>query len=327
MIDAHSHYGKYPDGVNETSIYFRECYALGVDISILMPVPSPVINIEKDKANQIFLGYPDIISKIHSSQAEEFEYHTFIRDNRTRPVVFYKSIKIDGNLYRAPIEEDPYIIPNLMLLERFRDISNVKLALFLHPNFTNSLVFELARSTNVVAFKLHGTAGCYAPGDISENIIDALKRSDLPLIVHTDFDRNPPAYKQEFILGNMPVHWIRFAQEMDFKVYLTHGARLDQGSITTINGSERFLVGLGPDLRMAGQPHKLISQVRGVEDYLKWLVNNIGEDRLAFDIDYPWNIKERDLDWESLERLKHIIKDENQLDKVLDTNARRFFRI
>lgn len=327
MIDAHSHYGRRHTDTFESLIYFRKCNELGVNTSILMTMPSPVIRIEQEQANYIFHEHHDIIDLINLSNVKEFDYHTFIRNNRVRPVEFCKGITINGNLHLAPIEEDPYLLPNLRLLEKFKDISNVRLALFLHPNFTSQSVFEYAANSKVVAFKLHGTAGCFVPTDIHQDIISAIKYSDLPLIVHTDYDRNPPAYKREFILGNMPMHWIKFAQRHGFRIYLTHGARLDTDVLEEINGSERFLIGTGPAMRMAEQSHKLKSQVNRTEDYLVWLVNQIKEDNLAFDFDYPWNIEDGVLDWNDLERLKKIIKDELLLDKVLDKNARRFFKI
>ena len=50
-------------------------------------------------------------------------------------------------------------------------------------------------------------------------------------------------------------------------------------------------------------------------------------DKLVFDIDYPWNVKDDNLDFHSIMRIKNLKLSENDLDKILFENAISFFNI
>ena len=50
-------------------------------------------------------------------------------------------------------------------------------------------------------------------------------------------------------------------------------------------------------------------------------------EKLVFDIDYPWNVSNNHLDFNSISRIKEQGLSDNDLDKILYQNAIKFFNI
>lgn len=177
---------------------------------------------------------------------------------------------------------------------------------------------------NPLALKIHMKSDNSNPDLISNDWIRIIKKYDLPLIVHTDYSKGNKSNKEILKNLNSSLKWMVFFQRNDIKGYLTHGARLNRFVLDNINKSSNILIGIGPDLLLENYSFKCVES-KG--KYLKTLYDNVDPNKLAFDIDFNWNIGlDGSLDSKSIERLEKYWNSE-QLKKILYENSKKLFDI
>lgn len=175
-----------------------------------------------------------------------------------------------------------------------------------------------------LAFKIHMRADNSNPSLISNDWIKILKKYNIPLIVHTDYSKDSKTKKDILKNLNSSLNWMLFFQKNDIKGYLTHGARLNKEVFEKINKTDNILIGMGPDLLLQKYSSSALEQ-QG--DYLKILYDNVNPDKLAFDIDFNWNLdNDGNLDSNSIKRLENYWT-EDQLAKILCKNSKKLFNI
>ena len=100
-----------------------------------------------------------------------------------------------------------------------------------------------------------------------------------------------------------------------------------------INKNENLVIGCGPDSLMKNNRNRLVNDL--INDLnniniLKILKENINIDKILFDVDYSWNVKNsqsKEMDYDGVKRIKDTFSDKSQYEKVLSLNAKRFFKI
>jgi len=316
ILDAHSHIGLdsfYPfEGtLNE---YVTNSVKIGITDSVIMPVTSPAIYFNNHKFSDLLWQY--------NSSSKTFTYLSFgISDQITNSKVYIH----------------PYASYNNMISVLLNDFVNNNINFhfvpLVHPLLDSIEYIEYLLSTNPVAIKIHGIAAGIYPNQVPKEFWNLIKRYDIPIIVHTDFDANTNNSAISILRNeNSSLNWVKILDKKNIKGYITHGARLNIKSIDIINHSDLFVVGIGPDSLISLEPERLENS----DIYLKQLFKLISLDKLCFDLDYPWNVKKpisslknskTDLDFDSIERIKNLGLSRSELDKVLFFNASKFYNI
>lgn len=257
--------------------------------------------------------------------------------------IVFKRIILDekGNTLEEQTDpQNPYSSMNLfcynLLKEQNMKQKNINFYFCpkLHPTLdTPEEVIKYLDLREVVAFKIQGISSYTSPKKIPLWLVDVLKESDKPLIVHTDY-----RYKKigdgldEIVKDNDPLEWAKWATKNELRCYFAHGLRLDNEAIDIVNNSELFVVGLGPDLMLNQEKNSLCI---GDVDYLDYLFNKVKSEKICFNYDYRWNVHRRgewdNLDWDSPKRVIEYAQklgfNENDLDNIFFYNAMRFFDI
>ena len=160
-------------------------------------------------------------------------------------------------------------------------------------------------------------------GEISTEFI-----SDVPLVIHTDFMKNPKAPIDYLYSENNPINWLKLLVKNDIKGYLVHGCRLSiECSRIMKDNNGQFLTGISPDILLANEPERLMIKT---DNYLETLFNMFDIEMLAFDLDYNWNYTDRityTYDDEQLNRLNKLKLSKNNKEKILKKNSERFFNL
>lgn len=295
IIDCHSHIGiDWVWGNSSLEGYLLLCEKLGVTESLLMVAPGLKINDKRllfynfDKGK---VSYESGIGKpINSSYYNEYLFNTL------------KCVKNDSKL-------------------------KINFVPIIHPMLDNiDYLYYLKEELNVKAFKMHGVAMGFYPEIINENFTKALKEINIPIIVHTDYNKNDPYLIQNY---NQPISWINYFLKNDLKGYITHAARLDFNSFDLINKNENLVIGISPDLMILFNKHRLYYDYKDNETVLNILRDNVNHDKIMFDIDYSWNVnngKEKVMDFNQIERIKSVFE-EKSCQKILSKNAKNFFKL
>ena len=320
IIDAHSHIGNdsFHPFVGEIYEYAKYAAAIGVTDSLLMPPPSPKIIINKEIIN--FLWRYD------------FNKHEFLFN-----YIEAEYLK-DSNVFPTP-----YLLANSIIKKNILNCTSAihfHFVPLVHPIFDSPQYIERLLTEKPKAIKVHGIAAGMSPEELPTHFVQLVKKYDVPIIVHTDYDSNQVSdhTSKAWVLNylrnaNSPINWITFAIKMGIRLYLTHGVRLDEESMRYVNLADLFVVGIGPDSLIQNEPDRLYNPA---SNYLKMLCNNVSVDRLCFDLDYPWNVnkpiskltdKKADLDFDGIKRLQSLGFSQNEMDKILWKNAARFFGI
>ena len=155
-------------------------------------------------------------------------------------------------------------------------------------------------------------------------------------MIHTDYadpsDKSLRPEMRKIMIESHPLKWIEWARAKNVRMFLAHGLRLDPESATVVNGSDNFIVGLGPDLLLQDEQSRLVTKT---QNYLAKLFELFDEDKIAFNTDYRWNVRKRNdwnsLDWETPKRLeenknKSDLSD-HDLEDILYNNAKNFFKL
>ena len=300
IIDAHSHFGKdnfwpnngdYKKYIKYNNFNIKEVFA--------MSVPCPVI-FEKDGTKKI-LCY-------HKEEGKEIKhYHIKEKDG--------KLIYIPNLLGVNPYKEANDYIYNLCKSESQIKFNYVPL---IHPYYYSYDDFMLHIKRGAKMFKIHGVACGVIPNRISENFFKMLEYLKIPIIIHTDFSK-----EQNLLFYNNAVNWIECLKKYNICVYFAHSVRLSESSIDFINKDDRYVVGIGPDMLLNNNG----MNEHDVKDYLKYCFLRFDIDKLVFDFDYPWNIKNINnycCDWGTIDRIEMLDLSFEEKNKILSKNIKRF---
>ena len=303
IVDAHSHIGndrffRFQGNILE---YVEECKKIGITDSLLMSTPCPVI----------FSNGKKIVPLIWEYNGQSFNYYQEVINEK-----------------KMPAQENPYYLTNMILQSSIKQVDDENIRLYfvplVHPIYDTQEYLEMLFKDKPIAIKMHGISAAFSPYDISNEFWNLLRKYDIPIIVHTDYD-NTEGDTALAKLRNMncPLDWIKVLSNQGVRALLTHGVRLCEESCRIVNQSNDFIVGIGPDSLIASEKERLYKE----GDYLKTLISMIDTEKLVFDIDYPWNVSNNHLDFNSINRIKEQGLSDNDLDKILYQNAIKFFEI
>lgn len=315
IIDSHMHIGNdyFWDIEGDIEQYISIATKRGITESLVMSVPCPVIRIGDYKVSSIFAG-------IYGNGSDDWEMVQEITGN-------------DGEYDLIPPQQNPYQMTNLTtsmtVLKNQEKGIKLHFVPLVHPCLDTYEYWEfVANWFEPVAIKVHGLSAILHPKDIPNDFWMFIEEYKIPLIIHTDVYRgdNLRDITNIYRNYNTPLEWLKVLQHYEVRAYLAHGARLCKESIKIINENSNFIVGLGPDSRLATQQDQLYSD----EPYLKKLFEMISLDKVCFDSDYPYNTfgnSDRILEWDSINRIRALGLTEDELAKVLYINSSKFFNI
>lgn len=317
-FDAHGHFGRSflgPDG--DPSLYFREA--------------------RNDNVTGCVISYgctPNLLEGKHFRRPCIWSY-------KQDGTVEYFSNVVDAagvELERTEVGQNPYGEVNramVQLAKRHNDTGETPRMYVLvlhHPVFdTKSEVSELIRSEGVIAMKFHGISTFLSPQAISDSTVDALRKHNKPIVVHTDMYRPEPKNGIQLAYRlNHPLGWIEWARQTGVKTLVTHGARLSSEAINLAKVTENVVIGIAPDLLLLSEPDRLAQET---DDYLRDLIQIVPPEKLVFDYDYSYNVTGRDkweeIDWtfssRLLQRMVEAGYTDEQVNRVFKDNAIRFY--
>ena len=303
IIDAHSHIGQdYLFGKSDLKDYIEFCKRNKIQYGTLMPQPNACYCINGKLTPCLVWNY----------QSNKIEYSTYNEKN-----------------------ENPYKYLNYYLYRQCKDENeiNINFIPIIHPVLdTPEYIEELITHIEPVAIKIHGIGSGVIPSNISSQLITILKKYQLPIIVHTEYDsRERTNYnegKKYIKESNHPRLWAKFLIDNGIKGILTHGVGLDYETIEMIKGNKNILVGLGPDFLLEHQGYRL-SDLKGKRSYLETLKNEMPVDQIVFDVDYNWNkgSTNDELDEGTIERVKKVWTSEEEQEKIFGINIAKFYGI
>jgi hypothetical protein len=320
IVDTQMNLGKNVFGPSsDVEIYIKNASKYGVFKTILIPTGT----------HELILPNGDIEkSCIWLSDGEKIIYRRYI-------------INKEGDVLQEDAPRNPYSYMNQFCYSKVKDLnkeqSKIKFyfAPKVHPKLDEKEEIEKYLSLDeVVAIKIQGLASYTIPTEVPPYLISLCKSYDLPLMVHTDFRRSSKEdAMSKLIQQNTATKWAKWAMENNVRTYLAHGLRLEPEATKIVNSTENlFMVGLGPDKLLNNEKDNLAIPVN---DYLTYLFDTVSHDKICFNYDYPWNVKNRgewnQLDWDTSKRIIKYAKrrnlDESFLEMVFKKNAEEFFEL
>lgn len=297
ITDAHSHIGfDYLFGNAKLDDYISFCKQNGITQGNVMPQPNPAYVIKGKVIPCINWTY----------KGGKIEYDTYDHKNQNPykyiNYYYYNQCKENKDF---DVNFIPLIHPVLDQIEYLENlISDIK------PN----------------AIKIHGIGSGIAPKDIPKRFIEILKKYDLPVIVHVECDtrENTTHTEQKKYIKrvNNAFDWAEFLAKNELRGLLTHGLALDKKAIELIKDNKNIMIGIGPDLLISNQPHRL-KTAEDADKYLQILKENISANQIIFDIDFNWNIdpKTNEIDNGAVERIKQTWENSGEQKKIFHENA------
>lgn len=317
IIDGHSHVGN--DRCNSRNCitledYVSFCAPMNVKVGLIMPVPCPVI---PEDCGNLESG-ATLLSWLYDSESHVVSDYSEDKILQGRDLINpYQEI---NEYYRKKVESFEGACHRLFYVP------------MLHPRLdTDDYLEELLRSTHPKALKIHSIGSYSSPKDIRQSYLEIIKKYQVPLIVHTDFnngryDNNPGLEKAVSFSG--PEDWFDFFEFNGIKGTLNHGAALSLDVLNKVNDSNLVKVALGPDLHLCelsrlNVPEKVYADY-GFLGTLKLYLN---PDKIIFDIDYDYNSDSKgNYDTFSVERVKQTWNSEDCL-KIFRKNAESHYEI
>ena len=300
ITDAHSHLGRDAFWFNEGKIdeYIKNAKATGVVDCFLMSVPCPVISNNNGKK----------ILSLHKLEGKEFKHYVVEESNGKKNFI--------PNLTGI----NPYKVANdyiYGITKNNSDIINFNYVPLIHPYYySEEDIFEhIKRGAKML--KIHGIACGVIPKLIDDNFFKIIEYYGIPLLIHTDFSN-----EENLLSYNSAKEWLNVLMKYNIKVYFAHAARLDFDAISIINGDNRYIVGIGPDKLLSKNGQNNID----CKNFIDYCFNTFDNNKIVFDIDYPWNVKDIDnyeLDWNSSKRIISQLSN-NEQQKVLRKNIKKF---
>jgi len=260
-------------------------------------------------------------------------------------IEYVKRKIIDGKVAECFAPVNPYSRMNRFVLGEVKSLNKQgKMSYYFIPKVHPVLdapeeVEKLLREPECVGLKIQGLATHVVPEDVPRWVAILANEYCKVVMVHTDYldkdikDERIPRHLRRIIAGNTPMQWINWARKNELrKMYLAHLARLDVEAINEVNNSEGFVLGLGPDRMLQGEPMRLSMKTDGI---LYDALQLVDPNKLVFSTDYAWNVFDRkdwqSFDWSTIERLieegQKLGVSEQELEKILQGNALDFFRL
>lgn len=314
-IDAHGHFGpSFLGPESNIEDYIGEARKIGVVATIASPGPTPEIT----RGNEI--------------------YHPCLWSVSENGVSYFQQLSRNGQVVaKADALPNPYHDVNIDLLNKTRaPIGGIQILVMpIHhpildtPEEVRSMLFEHPS----IAMKLHGISTFSGPENVSESTIDSLRKADKPLVVHTDLytaEVKSPIHAAYQL--NDPLQWVLWARQTGVKTLITHGARLSENAINLAISTPNVMIGIAPDLLLMTEPERLAV---ATNDYLETLLTMVPPYKLMFDIDFGWNVSERNqwetLDWKMHERMESVCSriglSVKTLENVFYNNAVKFYNL
>lgn len=298
FIDTHSHIGHdlfHPiEGTIEKYLEIQKNY--NISHSFIMPCPCPIDEISK------------IAPVVWKMQNGKLNYSQMDTKNKA---IIGESIP------------NSYMKINDYYKNLLNPFSNISFVPLVHPLLDSLEYINNLLICGVKIVKIHGVAAGVLPENINPEFFKLLSSYKASIIIHTDFDVKNNSPISILRNSNSPYAWIKLLTKFGIKGYLTHGARLDETSLSLVNDNDLFLIGISPDLLLNEEKNRLLMN----GDYLNKLLNITKIEKLAFDVDYPWNIDSRNnfkLDFNLITRLSKLMGNEIY---TLKKNTEEFFNI
>jgi hypothetical protein len=318
-IDCHSHFGESFFGPkNLVNTYLQNSRKLNIVASIISPAPTPIIR-QQDLIRTSCLWRKNGEKIIYTER---------------------KYNKKNGSITELTVKDNPYNKINSQILKLAKKLNSKNLGpkIFIaplhHPKLdTINEVKEITSFEECVALKIHGVSTFTGPKNIKSNIIDLLKKIDKPVIAHVDFFNKKLTDDIHYAyMLNDPFEWITWAKETRIKTVITHGACLSEKAIKLAAKLKNVMINTAPDLLIAKEKERLCLKTK---DLLFDLFSQLPSEKILFDIDYGWNVKQRGqwklLDWKMCERIEKTAKKigyiTNDLENIYYKNALQFFNI
>lgn len=319
-IDAHSHFYKsYGGPDNAPQEYFTNVENIDIAVSVVSPGPCPEYFTADSLYRPCRWKYID----------GRFQYFQQFCNPESRELYDERSAN-----------QNPFHEINIKLLNDLENEYKLrKTEVFVTPLYHPLLDSEdeiktLISHNRVVGLKLHGVATATGPETVPQAIADVLRKTQKVLVVHTDnYIKTPAKPLHHTYLMNNPTKWVRWAIENDVKVLITHGARLSRDAISLAMEHKNIVIGIAPGiLIMNSDLDRLETPTKNFE---KDLLSIVPIDQLVFDIDYGWNVINRNdwqsNDWDMCQRIDLIASelgiDAQKLESFYSGNAERFFNL
>lgn len=320
-IDSHSHIG-----------YENDEEIVGKNIMMpYLPTFSEYLRLAKKNSVEKVLFVP-CTSPMIIDKIRHFTKVYYLWEYVNGKYRYFSEVVNNGKIIKGEMSKNPYMEVNLKI---FRYLKNLKSEISTEFIPAVSLYFdtpdyiEELLSLNVKGLKVHGiSTGLYDLNRVNQDILLLLKKSGVPLVIHTDFVKNPKAPIDYLYSENNPINWLKLLVKNDIKGYLVHGCRLSsECSRIMKDNNGQFLTGISPDILLANEPERLMIKT---DNYLETLFNMFDIEMMAFDLDYNWNYTDRvtyTYDDEQLNRLNKLKLSKNNKEKVLKKNSERFFNL
>lgn len=310
VIDGHSHVGKdfYNSDISLND-YMSFCRKANIDKGIVMPMPWPCYNKGKETYSSLMWE--------HNNYIERYYYKVRVSDGNKQAIIKNPYEVVNNQIYNEIVSQDSNI--------------DIYFAPLLHGKLDNpDYLTNLLNNKKVVAIKIHGFASGFSIEDIKPEVIEVLKKIDLPLIIHTSVYNYGYGYGKDtkyWINLDHPIRWAKFLLDYKLTGVLNHGVALNEETIELVNKNDNLMIGIGPDLDLNNDYFKLDipqSKAKKVE-YLKELKKKVSADKMIFDIDYNWNVDSNNVI--DLEAVNRVLETWNygDADKILSQNAERIF--
>lgn len=304
IIDAHSHIGQdFLFGNSDLSEYVEMCKRNGITQGTLMPQPNACYVI-KGKLVPCVKWFYEGQGKI--------SYKTY-----------------DG------INKNPYKYLNYYFYNECRKVKDIHIDFvpLIHPILDDEdYIQELVRNTKPVALKIHGIGSGVEPATIPESFISILKKLDLPIIIHAEFDdrkkTNYDAGKKYIKDVNHPKLWAQFFIDNDLKGLITHGGGIDLETLNLIRGNPNIMLGIGPDFLLEQQGYRISEKQKG-KGYLEALKEQMPVEQIVFDLDFNWN-KGPDgvnVDEGTITRIKKVWASQAEQDRIFSKNIMKLYQV
>lgn len=320
-IDSHSHIG-----------YENDEEIVGKNIMMpYLPTFSEYLQLAKKNSVEKVLFVP-CTSPMIIDKIRHFTKVYYLWEYVNGKYRYFSEVVDNGKIIKGEMSKNPYKEVNVKIFKYLKKLKGEISTEFIPAislYFDTPDYIEELLSLNVKGLKVHGiSTGLYDLSRVNQDILSLLKRSDVPLMIHTDFMKNPKTPIDYLYSENNPINWLKLLVKNDIKGYLVHGCRLSiECSRIMKDNNGQFLTGISPDILLANEPERLMIKT---DNYLETLFNMFDIEMLAFDLDYNWNYTDRityTYDDEQLNRLNKLKLSKNNKEKILKKNSERFFNL
>jgi len=296
IVDGHSHIGwDSHHGNSDIDNYIKFAQDSGIDAAILMLVLAPCH----------VKGDPSTVACRWTYENGRAEYYG--NKNPFR--------RLNYELYET-------------ILRKTSDSLRLSFAPYFHPRMDEPEAFDqLLCETSPIAIKIHAFGCGIGPEHIDPEFVEIIHKHDLPVIVHTSFERinqNPKMHEIRNL--NNPIYWADFFERNRIRGVLNHGATLDLKTFKKVNSSDYLMVALGPDRITCSNDNRLRIPCCGDwRKYLTLLRDHLDTSKIIYDADFNWNVFVGEpMDTSSVDRVREIFTAPSDQAAILGENLLRF---